>query len=402
MLAVPLQADQARMMSDMQSKLAGPGERLRMSTGPFPNGDPSLVEMTVDPETGEERQTARGSIKLLIYPSAEAEEPRLSLDCLELDYVPSRGFMEASGNVVFMQEGIDARADEMVYDIDGGIITMRGTPVVDQKTGERNARFEGMEVFTVTTMEDESKAVTMRGPDEIQILMTSADPATGEFVVPAATEEGAAEEEAATGSMALGDEVDIRVAPRGDKEPIVDAEILPSGELGMFRGEGSVRLSTEELDLRSDELLYNAVSQRLEATTNVFFKKDTLEADAGRLDYDFEAGRIVLTVNPDVRQFDEAKVVRIWDNDWFIINLRDGGGYDISYGSTSRTGQTEIIDLKEYETAGSQQSETAVATPTPAPLATPKPVLTEVDPARPIIKETVIPKPTPRPKPKTR
>jgi hypothetical protein len=202
--------------------------------------------------------------------------------------------------------------------------------------------------------------------------------------------------------MALGDEIDIRVAPRGEREPIVDAEILPSGELGMFRGEGSVRLSTEQIDLRSDELLYNAVSQRLEATTNVFFKKEALEADAGRLDYDFEAGRIVLTVNPDVRQFDEEKVVRIWDNDWFIINLRDGGGYDISYGSTSRTGQTEILDLKQYEAAGVQQSSTAIATPTPAPLATPKPVLSEIDPARPRIVETVRPTPTPRPKPKTR
>src|SRR5690606_4150947 len=141
------------------------------------------------------------------------------------------------------------------------------------------------------------------------------------------------------------------------------AEILPSGELGLFRGEGSVRLQTEEIDLRSDELIYNAIAQSLEATTNVFFKKETLEADCGRLDYDLEAGRIVLTVDPDVRQFDVDKVIRIWDNDWFIINLREGGGYDISYGATTRTGQTEIIDLEEYQGATGQVLALPVAPP---------------------------------------
>jgi len=389
MMASPLAADQTRMMSDMQSKLAGPGERLRMSTAPHPDGSPSSVDVTMDPETGTERQQARGLITLRIFPTADAEEPRLTLVCYELDFLPDEGLMEAVGNVSFRQEGIDATAQEMTYDVDEGYIEMRGEPIVNQRTGERNARFEGMEIFIVNTLEDGSRDVEMRGPNEIHILMTSLETEEGEVVVATSTTPATPSGDQPAPRVGLGDEIDIRVAPRGERHPTVDAEIDSEGELALFRGEGSVRLRTEEIDLRSDELIYNAAGQHLEATTNVFFKKETLEADAGRLEYDLEAGRIVLTVNPDVRQFDVDKVIRIWDNDWFVINLREGGGYDISYGATTRTGQTEIMDREDYE--GTNASEVLAI-----PVAPKKVDLVELDPQRPIIRETVR---TPRPAP---
>src|SRR5690606_39740466 len=75
---------------------------------------------------------------------------------------------------------------------------------------------------------------------------------------------------------------DVCSSDLGEMAPIVDAAILPSGELGVFRGEGSVRLRTEEIDLRSNELTYDAIGQSLEATTNVYFKQDTLERSEER------------------------------------------------------------------------------------------------------------------------
>jgi lipopolysaccharide export system protein LptA len=381
LLAAPLAANQVQMMSDMQSQLAGPGERLRMSTAPHPDGSPSSVEMSMDPETGTERQQARGLITLRIFPTADAEEPRLTLICYALDFIPDQGVMEAAGDVIFRQEGIDATAQEMTYQVEEGFIEMRGEPVVNQRTGQRNARFEGMEIFVVKTLEDGGRDVEMRGPEEVHILMTTIDEELEDFVVPASTEGVQTTDGEAAPMVGLGDEIDIRVAPRGEMAPIVDADILPSGELGLFRGEGSVRLRTEEIDLRSNELIYDATGQSLQATTNVYFKKDTLEADAGRLDYDLEAGRIVLTVNPDVRQFDVDKVIRIWDNDWFVINLREGGGYDISYGATTREGQTEIMDLEDYEGTTTELLS--------LPVAPPKVPVVELDPQRPIIRETI-------------
>jgi lipopolysaccharide export system protein LptA len=383
LLASPLAADQGRMMNDLQSKLAGPDERLRLSTAPHPDGTPSFVEMVMDPETGTERQQARGLITMRIFPPGETEMPRLTLISYALDFVPERGVIEAAGDVIFRQEGIDATAQEMTYQVDEGYIEMRGEPIVNQRTGKRNARFEGMEVFVVKTLEDGGRDVEMRGPDEVHILMTPIDEELDDLiVVPAATDgtESTADSQPMVG---LGDEIDIRVAPRGDLHPKVDADILPTGELGLFRGEGSVRLRTDQIDLRSDELVYDSVGQTLQATTNVYFRKGPIEADSGRLDYDLQAGRILLTVNPDVRQFDDQKVIRIWDNDWFVINLREGGGYDVSYGATTSEGQMEIMSLKDYE--GTAPSEELSSLPVAPPR---KPVL-EVDPQRPIIRESL-------------
>src|SRR5688572_15280317 len=83
----------------------------------------------------------------------------------------------------------------------------------------------------------------------------------------------------------------------GDKAPKVNASVRPDGELDIFRASGSVSVRSSTVDLRSDEFLYDAAANRVEALYNVYLKKGGIEADCGRMEYDVKSGTTRLTVN---------------------------------------------------------------------------------------------------------
>ncbi len=251
--------------------------------------------------------------------------PRLDLRALKLDYSAETGVIDAQGEVELQREGVGARSGEMLYNAETGEVTFLDGPEVERLEGGRFTRFHGMERLYLTQNEDGSTEIRLVGGEEIHCDFLPADEAP-ERLREAAAEAGNQEAEGAGGLGALGDELRITTRPGADDEdPVVLVNTTAEGELKLFRAEGAVTLRGDDLLLRSDVLEFDGQTEKLEALHNVYVRRETIEADCGRLQYDLPTETITLTINPIVRLDQATQYLVISNLDMYrIVRQADG------------------------------------------------------------------------------
>lgn len=334
------------------ARLAGDGGTVRFEYATAPDGSPARVRLSTGPDGVFEAFVATGSLYL--------ETPDFRLRSLFLDYQPDAELLIAREEVRLQTDDVFAVADLLRYDIESGDMELTGSPDVTQQGPDSSTRFVGMETFVISTDEESNKDIRLRGPSPITISMQNAP-----------------DSEEPTGFAAFGETVTIVASPRtgiSPMQPEVDSRVDEEGELVFFRAQGSVRLESDALNLRADDLVYDPVRNIVEALGSVFMRRENIEADAGRMVYDLASGQITLTIDPVVSQFSETSVTTISDIDFFIISQRPDGGTEVEYGSSEGPGSTEIRQI--------DPSERPAAAP-PLPALPPSPVV-EIDPTAPL------------------
>lgn len=302
----------AESIQDRMSFVKELGGSISLSTGRFPDGSPGSLHMGTDEETGQTVFHGEGRIRL--------QTPDMLLRCDRLEYVPDRDRLVATGNVEIETESLEATAELLVYRTDNQSVELEGQPHVRQETANGTSTFDGMQRFVMQPSADGLRLITLEGPEPI-IMET----------IPA--ERDGEEEDARTAPDGLGNfghQVRLVVNPRGDIKPRVRIHLDENDDLALFNAAGSVLLTSEDFNLRSDELSYYARDERFEAIGSVYVRHQTIEADAGRMIYDIQRGRITLTMDPDVRQVEEGEIVaRMTGCDQVIVTLREGEQPDV-------------------------------------------------------------------------
>jgi len=324
----------AQAQGGVFDKLAGPGEKVSFKTDKHPNGDRASVRMSMADSGDVGELVAEGALTL--------DSPKIFLQSLYLRFAGDANTLTAKEDVRIRQENMNATCGEMIYDLGTGDVTLKGNPDVTQTSGNSKNHFSGMDEFTVATADGGGTAVRMAGEKEVRMVVTpvTAAPANG------------AGSGAKSGLSGFGDNIDLKVSPREGVSPKVNSTLDGAGEIRYFRASGSVRLKSDTVDLRCDELSIDGPARQMEALYNVYLKKDGIEADCGRMVYDLDTGRVVLTVDPDVRQRTATNIVHIWDIDTFVMEPRPNGGYDISYDNPDGPSSTEIISLPPAPSGG--------------------------------------------------
>src|SRR5690606_36597156 len=93
---------------------------------------------------------------------------RINLDSEYLLYDAENEMLTARGNVDVDQEGVESTCEELFYNLATGQVEMNGSPVVNQISPERTARFEGMDQFLIMTKEgSDEKEIRLVGGEEI-------------------------------------------------------------------------------------------------------------------------------------------------------------------------------------------------------------------------------------------
>lgn len=141
-----------------------------------------------------------------------------------------------------------------------------------------------------------------------------------------------AQDEAAGGNSffdALGAS-EGRIVLRAEKGPEGGEHYLRSvnneqGELVRFVGKGRVILESPRLNLRANDLVYEASTGTLVATGDVEVDQKTVEATAERLEYDTATQTINLSGKPDVKQLTDTGSMHFAGMDNFtIVTLENG------------------------------------------------------------------------------
>lgn len=266
-------------------KLVGPGGSAALTVDPYPDGTQGGVK-AVSKEGAFQKLDAKGSVRL--------KTDTLDLRATNLEMDVQKQILIATGNVSIDQQGMQATCERLEYRIEERQILMTGNPAITQQTESGSMKSSGMEELIILIGEDGSTAARMeRG--KIRIEMEQKEPAGGATPTPAA---GAP---ARGGMSSLGRSTRIDVNPRGDQHPTIT--LTSSGaDLDQFRALGSVRVKTDEFDLRADQLEFSSAANTMTALHNVFLRQQGIEADCGRLLYDLNQAVITLSVNPVVRQ----------------------------------------------------------------------------------------------------
>lgn len=326
------------------------GGEVFFSTGRLADGTAGSFSIRRDRETGEQVFEARGRLRL--------ETPQFNLQSDALNFREAQRRLAATGSVMVRTPDFEATARDLSYNIANGEITLTGEPRVVQETRENRAEFTGMEMFIARPTEDSRRLVELTGTREIVIDFRPAGenagaPAGGNAQSPAGLEQ-------------LGESLNIRVSPRPDQHPRVRTILSPENDMEVFSASGSIVLKSTRFDLRSDELTYNAPTQRFEAVGNVYVKQEQMQADCGRLNYDLASGRVTLTINPEVLVFREDGISRTTGCDVVTVQPREGG-----YPEVATLGDRCRNILTPYErpapNAAPQQAERPAVEVAPAP-----------------------------------
>jgi lipopolysaccharide export system protein LptA len=318
--------------------LAGPGEAVEMTYGRLADGTGGKMKTTVG-ENGELSMEINGRVNLdsprltlrsnyLKYDAGQEQllargdvflrQPEATVQSEELEFAIDRGVMTLTGDVEVSQEAFTAKSQKLVYDRNVDSFVLTGTPVVEQHTAENEGTFAGMNELQIVRQQNGDVKVQMNGGKEI---VCEVKPANG-----AATKGSAAPAEGAQGGFAgLGSQVKILTRPLGQEQPRVSLSSTEAGGMGQFYAAGSVLLESQDLNLRADQLQYDASGQRLEALRNVVVRQGNIEAECGHLVYDIAANRIELTIDPVVRQKGPTSTMRISDAASIIIKPNPGG-----------------------------------------------------------------------------
>jgi len=281
------------------------------------DGSPGVGDMELD-ESG----------RVLTYRTkgrTTIESSRLNLVADFFNYDGVAGTVTCSGSVEVRQDGVVATGESMTYTIASGEITMTGSPKVQQTTATGKSRFEGMEEFYLKRGDAGDLQVRLSGGTEILCEMIPAESAATPTPTPAPGT--AARPAALTGSgfAGLGNNVLIKTRPKESQPALVLAAVAASGAFSSFRATGSVLVESDDLRLRSDELEYDAIRERVEARRNVYLKQAAIEADCQSLTYDIKIGRIELSGQPDIRETVPNGVRRLYDMAAYIMTRSPDG-----------------------------------------------------------------------------
>lgn len=303
--------DEAKKKNGIFDALAGPGGGdVRFVTAPAADGKPAVVRARTN-DTGEfQGLEATGELVLTT--------PQFKLACENLTFDGTTEKMTAWGDVSIEQEGVRATGNRLTYDSATRRIVISENPHVTQSMDDNETTFSGMDEFTIITADDGRTEVLLTGRGQMQMDMKE-KPGAG------ADAQGGAPAPSSGGFNKLGKNVRIIVSPRGGMTaPSIAASIAESA-LDTFRAEGSVRVETDDFSLRSDRLEFGGKEQVLTASSNVFMKQDSIDADCGRMVYDLTTDVITLTVNPVVRQATPTGRTTISKIDSFIIRRQTDG-----------------------------------------------------------------------------
>lgn len=294
--------------------LAGPGETVELTYGRFDDGTGGKLITRTTPDGGTSLEI-EGRVHLqspnlvlrshYLYYDAEkdiliargevfVEQPDAVVTSDDLHYDLTENLMILTGNVAVTQEAFTARSERLEYDSDDDHFILTGTPVVDQHTPENKGHFEGMEVLDITRADDGTVRVLMTGGEEI---ICEIEPADSEDT-PAAS----ASESGGGAFGGLGDRVRIVTRPLGQQEATVSMSTTEEGEMGQFYARGSVFLESEGMNLRAEQLQYDALGETIEALRNVTIRQVDVDAECGLMVYDLAEERIHLSIDPLVRQ----------------------------------------------------------------------------------------------------
>lgn len=323
----------------------GNNVRIQATTAPE---KPAAVQATLSPDSAFEGFAASGDVHLTT--------DDMELKGGKVSYNGVRQVMNAREQVWLKQAEFEATSQALEYNAETGDFHLTGAPDVQQESPNSSMRFSGMESFRVVNQADGRRRVELEKGDAIQVVMQKPQQ-TG---TPNVTDAG-------TGGMgALGDDVTITSTSRRGTPARVLANMAKDGAFESFDATGAVHLRTPKLELRGDELVYDAPGQRMEASQHVWLKQANIEADAGRMNYDLRTGVIVLTENPEVRQRTDERQLRIWDVDIMTILDRGEGVMDVTYDSTTdgRLPKTEVTSLAS---GAPMPGATPTPVPTPAP-----------------------------------
>ncbi|CAN5269699.1 hypothetical protein BH09SUM1_BH09SUM1_05040 [soil metagenome] len=346
--------------------LAGPGESVSLQVGVQKDGSKGAV-MTKNGPDGKVMQFETNGRTVL-------KSPKVNIEADHLNFLADKSILEADGDVLIDQTGIIAKSQKLTFDTVTQEIHLTGAPHVEQSSDNGKSVFQGMEEFIIIRHESGATEVQMRGGNEIICEMTSPKPAgaaTGAAPAdgakptpsPAATPAPSSSgpqgmlPSKPTGFAGLGENVKIVTRAREDKHPLVLASTSKEGAFSSFRAEGSVVLESETMNLRADQLEYDAPKQVVDALYNVFIKQDQIDADCGRMHYELDKNRIELSVNPDIRENRPDGKLHLSQMDSYIITR----GVD---GSVSTQGIPGPSGPIKYEFMGAA-IQPGVATPTP-------------------------------------
>ncbi len=289
--------------------LAGPGEKVMLTTGESASGDRGTMKTFTNSDGSFDRFEAVGAVNL--------ESPKINLSAESLVYNGAEGTLLAEGDVDMEQPGVSATCRKLTYYISTGEIRLSGNPKVNQATEGGSTRFDGMDNFVYVAKESGGAEIRLLGGKEIVCESVTTPPSPGA--------KPSADTEPAEGLGALGSNVTITVRPLGSKEPLVLVNTSEQGGFGLFRAEGSVIFDSEEMNLRSDQLEFDSARQLVEALYNVYIKQGNIEADCGRMLYDLVENHITLSVDPFVRERRRDGIVNISEMDRFIIVQNEDG-----------------------------------------------------------------------------
>lgn len=289
--------------------LVEPGETMRLSVSVFPDGTGGTMRNSLDSQGNLTRLEIPGLVRL--------RTPRIDLDCEYLLFEPETSKLVARGNVLVTQEQVRATGQELVYNLETGVVEVTGEPEVLQQSEGSSAEFVGMEILRIDPGEEGRMQVTMTGGERIVGLMSGLDSNGAN---------GTAESSTTGGMSSLGEEVRITTRPKGNEPAHVLLNMAGEGVFELFRAEGNVLVESTQLNLRADQFEYNGIEQSIEALYNVFIRQDRVTAEAGRMVYDLVRDEIELTVDPQIREErGPGTVARIFDIARYVITRNPDG-----------------------------------------------------------------------------
>lgn len=371
--SLSLAATPAAAQQNFLNSFVNPGESMSLRSERLPDGTVGTLNTVAGENGGFQRFEGEGIIVL--------ESPRLNLRCNKLLYDGTTGILTATGNIDLKKEGVSATCQDLYYNTANSEIVLKGEPIVRQSTEANNALFQGMDVFTITQLENGSSEIKMTGGDQIdcQVVPVGQEPIKpGETRTPAPTptpNPAASSEGASGGGFAgLGNNVSITTKAKDAKTPpSVNVTTDPAGAFSTLTALGFVEVVSDTMNLRAESLDYDKSKDLLEALYNVYIHQQEIEATAGRMEYLLASQKITLTINPEVKQIKPDGILNISQMDQFVM-VKNADGTT----TTQAIGGPDGAPKYEY---------TAVAV---TPTATPKPTdSVELDPNDPAAIEQI-------------
>lgn len=304
-----VQANVSRSLARSLSEKTG---RVVFKSGYFPDGSNPSTFIGVDEASGDRIIKAAGEL--------EIESDRLNLKMEDLLFNTTSGQLVAKTDVEVDTEGIEAWSDELIYATESKGITLSYLPNAYAANTARVAK-------PAVLLDSPDKKMTFNRMDQFQVVPDAAGRTiyvNGSQLIEITMDEKAASAADAGSISKLGNSLKITVSSRDGQAASTTAQLLETGGVSSLRMLGSIRLLSDEFNIRADEMIYNAQNNTFEAIGNVYITQESFEADCGQMVYDLLTGKIRLSSNPYVVYLDEKDKVELKNFDVIVIEPSGG------------------------------------------------------------------------------